>query len=94
MTGAIQAALAEERLPPNTLGILDPDSLQVARTASRSMLGFMTQAALEIQYMVEMSGGLEHADLGALNHQLRRTLRNRDCYHQPIDLAMRRVVSD
>ena len=45
VTGSIEAALAEERFPPNTLGMLDPASLQVARTAIRSMLGFMTQAA-------------------------------------------------
>ena len=41
--------------------------------------------------MVELIGGLEHADVGALNHQLRRTLRNRDGYHQPIELAARRA---
>jgi len=51
----------------------------------------MTQAAHEFQHMVELSGGLEHADVGALNHQLRRTLRNRDGYHQPIELAARRA---
>ncbi len=51
------------------------------------------QALSDLPYVIEMSGGLEHADIGALNHQLRRTLRNRDGYHQPIDLAARRVVS-
>jgi len=90
-TGSIEAALAEEHFPPNTLGMLDPAALQVARTASRSMLGFMTQAAHEFQYMVEQSGGLERADVGALNHQLRRFLRNRGGYHQPVELAARRV---
>lgn len=93
MTGSIEDALAAERLPLSTLGLLEPASLQVARTASRSVLGFMNQAAQECQYMIEMRGGLEHADVGALNFQLRRTLRNRDGYHQPIELALQWVVS-
>ena len=41
--------------------------------------------------MVELSGGLEHADGGTLNHQLRPKLRIRGGYHQPIEPAARRV---
>jgi hypothetical protein len=51
------------------------------------MLGFMNQAAQECQYVIAMRGGLEHADIDALNHEQRRTLRNRNGYHQPIELS-------
>lgn len=92
VTNQIEDALATERLDPGTLGPLEPASLQLARTASRSMLGFMSQAGQEAQYMIALDGGLEHAEIDALNHQLRRTLRNRDGYHQPIELVLQRMV--
>jgi hypothetical protein len=69
------------------LGTLDPDALRVARTASRSILGSINQAATECLYLVELDGGLDHTDLDHLNHRLRRSLRNRDGYHQPLELA-------
>lgn len=88
----IEAALASERLGPGTLGRLEPASLQLARTASRSMLGFMNQAAQECQYVIAMRGGLEHADINALNYEQRRTLRNRGGYHQPMDFVLQRML--
>ena len=93
VTSTIETALAAERLAPGTLGTLEPASLRLARTASRSMLGFMNQAGQEIQYMIAVDGGLEHADIDAINHQLRRTLRSRDGYHKPIDLVLERIVN-
>lgn len=57
------------------------------------MLGFMNQAGQEAQHMIAINGGLEHVDSDALNHHLRRTLRNRDGYHQPIDLVLERIVN-
>lgn len=92
VTGQIEDALAAERLGSGTLGPLEPASLQLARTASRSMLGFMNQTAQECQYVIAMRGGLEHADIDALNHEQRRTLRNRNGYHQPIELVLQRML--
>jgi len=52
----------------------------------------MNQAGQEAQYMIAVDGGLELADIDVLNHRLRRTLRNRDGYHQPIELVLQRMV--
>lgn len=84
---AVQAELANERLPLDTFGPLQPDDVRVARTASRSMLGFMNQMTVEIRYQVLRSDDVRNCDLDALNHQLRRTLRNRGGYVCPIELV-------
>lgn len=88
----IHAALADEQLPADALGLLDPDQLQTARTASRSILGFMNDSALASRDIVDSSGGLKHADLDGLNRFLRRQLHNRDGYRQPLDLVLDRLV--
>jgi hypothetical protein len=55
----IEAALASEGLPADCLGVLDPDAVQVAKTASRSVLGFMNEMALFLEYVVAEEGGAE-----------------------------------
>jgi hypothetical protein len=89
----VSTALTDEKLPTDLLGSLDPDASRIARTASRSVLGFMNDSAPACRYAVEDAGGLEHTDLDALNRFLRRQLHNRDGYRQPLDLAMDRLVS-
>jgi hypothetical protein len=84
---AVQAELFAERLPPHTFGPLQPDNVRITRTASRSMLGFMNQMTVEIRYQVMRSDDVRNCDINALNHQLRRTLRNRGGYVRPIDLV-------
>lgn len=88
---SIETELARERLPADVLGRLDADALQLARTASRSVLGFMNETAFECRYHVEADGGLDRIDLDALNHRLRRTLHNRDGYHDPLELVVQRL---
>src|SRR5215207_3340700 len=53
-----EAELRSERLPADALGALDPDTFQLARTASRSVLGCMNDMALHIEYAVASAGGL------------------------------------
>lgn len=89
----IEVALADEKLPAALLGPLDPNAVRVARTASRSILGFMNDSALACRYAVEDAGGLEQTCLFTLNRSLRRQLHNRDGYRQPLDLAMDRLVA-
>ncbi len=84
---AVQAELAAERLPPDIFGPLRSDDVRIARTASRSMLGFMNQMTVEIRYRVMRSNDVRNCDIDALNRQLRRTLRNRNGYVRPIDLV-------
>ena len=87
LVAAVQAELSAERLPPDTFGPLQPDNVRIARTVSRSMLGFMNQMTVEIRYQVMRSDDVRTCDINALNHQLRRTLRNRGGYVRPIDLV-------
>lgn len=93
LTARIEAALADERLPTDVLGPLEADNVRIARTASRSILGFMNDSAIACRYSIERAGGLQHTDLDDLNRFLRRQLHNRDGYRQPLDLVLDRLVS-
>jgi hypothetical protein len=88
----LEPELRAEGLPPQSLGRLDPDDLQLAKTASRSMLGFMNEMAVHCDYAVADAGGLSRCDIGALNHRLRRTLHNRGGdYATPLELVAQRL---
>ena len=87
----IEAALTEEQLPRDGLGTLDPASVRIARTTSRSLLGFLTEIVHECRWLVEAAGGLDHMPTDALNHRLRRVLHNRDGYHDALDLVAARL---
>ena len=93
LAARIEGALADERLPTDLLGPLDPEHVQIARSASRSILGFMNDSALTCRYSIEQAGGLQHVDLADVNRLLRRQLHNRDGYRQPLDLVFDRLVS-
>lgn len=80
-------------LPRDALGALDPGAVILAKTASRSILGFMRQMALDVDHQVARRGGLARADASALNHYLQRTLRNRGGYVRPIELVKERLES-
>jgi hypothetical protein len=47
---AVEAELRSERLPPATFDQLDPDAVRLAKTASRSTLGFMNGMAVHLRY--------------------------------------------
>ncbi len=89
----VQTALGQEQFPADALGALDPDAPRLARTASRSVLGYMNDMAPTSRLLVDRAGGLQHADLDDLNRSLRRTLHNRDGYHQPLELVAERLRS-
>jgi len=88
---AIEAELCSESLPADTFGPLDPDAVRLAKTASRSTLGFMNEIAIHLRYQLADAGGLSHCDINALNHRLRRTLHNRGGYVYPIELVAQRL---
>ncbi len=83
----VEARLREEHLPSGVLGELDPDAVRLARTASRSVLGFMNDMTLACRYQVEASGGLDVTDIEAPNRHLLRTLHDREGYHDPLELV-------
>src|SRR5438445_10280913 len=79
------------RLPTETLSALEPDSVQLAKTASRSTLGFMTEMAFELEWIIADKRGLRRSDINDLNHALRRMLGNRGDYVRPIELVHQRL---
>lgn len=92
LVGGLAAdALADEGLPPDTLGALDPRKARVAKTASRNVLGHMTEIAHTCAHAVATENGLAHVDIVDLNRRLRRGLHSRDGdYIRPIELAAAR----
>jgi hypothetical protein len=84
---AIQTELRAEGLPAHAFSALDPDTLQLAKTASRSTLGFMTEMAFELEWIIADNGDLRRSDVNELNHALRRMLWNRGDYVRPIELV-------
>ena len=84
---AIQTELRAEGLPADTFSGLEPDSVQLAKTASRSTLGFMTEMAFELGWIITDKDGLRRSDINDINHALRRMLWNRGDYVRPIELV-------
>jgi hypothetical protein len=87
---SITRELRAEGLPIDTFGLIDPNDVGVATTASRSVLGCMNDSALQCEYAIRDAGGLAHVDVDALNHLLRRNIHSVTGYARPIDLARRR----
>jgi hypothetical protein len=93
LIAAIETELRAESLPTDTFSELQPDSVCLAKTASRSTLGFMNEMAFELRYHIANTDGLRRCDIDALNHGLHRTLRNRGEYVRPIELVTERLAS-
>jgi hypothetical protein len=88
----VEEQLRSEGLAPDTLGLLDPAHVLLARTASRSILGVMNDAALHARYRIEVTGGIDRAETVLLNRFLRRALHNRaGQYVTPLDLVAQRI---
>jgi uncharacterized protein DUF6933 len=68
--------------------LLDPEDVQLAKTASRSVLGVMNDAAFLARYRIAAMGGIDRAELDIVNRFLRRTPHRRaGDYVRSIDLA-------
>jgi hypothetical protein len=93
LVAAIEIELRAESLPTDTFSELEPESVRLAKTASRSTLGFMNEMAFELRYLIAAADGLGRCDINVLNHGLRRTPRNRGEYVRPIELVARRLTS-
>ncbi len=86
----IQNELRAETLPLDRFGVLDPGSVELAKTASRSVVGYMNEMGRFCEYAVAESGGLAQSDVQELNRELRRELhlsRKPPGYFVPIELA-------
>ena len=92
VVGLVEEHLRSEGLAPDTLGQLDPTDVQLAKTASRSVLGIMNDTASHARYRIEAMGGIDRCDSVFLNHFLRRTLHSRaGDYATPLDLVAQRL---
>lgn len=90
----IRQELTAEELPQDSLGQLDPDSIRLAKTASRSVLGYMNEMVAYCRLATQ--GALPGCDLKSINRDLRRELhlsRRPPGYFVPIDLVRERVAS-
>ena len=85
LVGAIEAGLRAEGLAAGTFGRLDPDAVELGRTASRSVLGFMNEIAAYCRHDIAAAGGLGACDPAALNRRLQRRLHNQGGYFSPIE---------
>jgi hypothetical protein len=82
--------LRAEGLPLDRFGALDPNSVDVAKTASKTVLGYMNEIGRFCEYAVADSGGLARCEVEDLNRELRRQLhlsRQPPGYFVPIKLA-------
>jgi hypothetical protein len=88
----VEKHLRSESLPADALGRLDPGDVHLAKTASRSILGVMNDAALHARYRIEAMGGLDRSDIVFLNRFLRRTPNSKaGGYAAPLDEVERRL---
>jgi hypothetical protein len=70
----IHKELEAENLPPDSFGVLDSRSVTLARTESRTVLGYMNEMVRFCTYAVDDAGGLARCDTQELNRTLRREL--------------------
>jgi hypothetical protein len=83
VTGLVERELRREDLPPATFGNLRSQELILAKTADRSVLGCMNDMAFLCEVAISDAGGLEHIDLGELNHALHRNINSSRGYPAP-----------
>ena len=90
VVGFIHKELEAEGFALGRLGALDSRYVAVAKTESRTILGYMNEMARFCEYAVEHAGGLARCDALELNRKLRRELhlsRRPPGYFVPIELA-------
>jgi hypothetical protein len=86
----IHKELEAESFPLDRLGALDSRSIALAKTESRTVLGYMNEMARFCEYAIDDAGGLARCDARELNRELRRELhlsRRPPGYFVPIELV-------
>src|SRR5260370_38181598 len=90
VVGSIHKELEAESFPLDRLGALDSGTIALAKTESRTVLGYMNEMARFCEFAVDNAGALARCDGRGLNHELRRELhpsRRPPGYFVPIELA-------
>lgn len=88
----VETALRVERLPLDTFGPLDPDGVQVARTASRSIVASLNDIVAQARHHIAYEGGLRRADLSAINHSLCTVPNGSRGFRTPLELVAERLA--
>jgi hypothetical protein len=86
----IHEELVAESLSLDRFGVLDSRSVEMAKTESRTVLGYMNEMARFCECALEDYGGLARCNARDLNRELRRELhlsRRPPGYFVPIELA-------
>lgn len=91
LADVVERELAAEGLPADTFGQLRCGTLLLAGTADRQVLGCMRDMADLCEQFIAEHGGLDRADLQAINRALRRNISSARRYAAPIELAAARV---
>jgi hypothetical protein len=89
--GLIGRELRREDLPAATFGDLEQEVL-LAKTADRSVLGWMNDMAFLCEHVIAEAGGLAGTDLDQLNRSLRHRINSARGYRPPIELTARRLA--
>ena len=87
----IERELHAEDLPLDCFGDLDPGAVTLAKTASRTVLGYMNEIARYCDFAIADRGGLDRCDIKSLNCELRGELhvsRPPPGYFVPINLVL------
>jgi hypothetical protein len=87
----IHDQLRIEGVPVDRFGLLEPNSVDLAKTASRSVLGYMNEIGRFCECAVAARGGLARCSFDELNRELRRELhlsRQPPGYFVPIELTL------
>jgi hypothetical protein len=90
VVGLIHKEVEAEGLPLDRFGVLDSRYITLAKTHSRTVLGYMNEMARFCEYTVDDGGGLARCDTRELNRALRRELhisRRPPGYFVPIELV-------
>jgi DNA-binding CsgD family transcriptional regulator len=64
LVAAIETELRAQSLPTDTFSELEPESVRLAKTASRRTLGFMNETDFELRYFIANTGGIRRSDIG------------------------------
>jgi Domain of unknown function (DUF6933) len=88
----LTGAPRDEELPSDALGPLEASEVQIAKTASKHVLGVMNQMALEIEWAADQAAGLGNFDVDDLNRHLRRSVHTKDGeYRRPLERVHQRL---
>ncbi|MCA1675721.1 MAG: hypothetical protein LC799_27265 [Actinobacteria bacterium] len=72
--GLVEGELAAENLPTDTFGQLNREGLCIAATTDHQVLGCMNDMAFLAGELIAQAGGLQRANIDAVNRALRRNI--------------------